>query len=279
MKTIDTLVKDIYGLFESGAVDKNAFDKMLQAPANVEERQSKEHLLRMSNIGTTCDRELWFKVNAKDQGIPFRAPQLIKFMFGDILESFLLQLAVMAGHSVEGTQDQVEINGVKGHRDAIIDGCLVDVKSASTYSFKKFEEGLTTDNDPFGYIEQINLYYEASKDDPKLTVKDKAYWLVIDKTLGNICLSEAPIIYRNWNRYVDQKRALVAAPNPPPRVIPAEPDGKSGNLRLGTKCSYCAFPYKCYEGEGLRTFIYADGPRYLTHVSKLPAVPEITNGS
>ena len=87
MAHISTLVQDIYNLFESGAVDKNAFEKMLQAPINHEQRDSKEHLLRMSNIGTTCDRELWYKVNAKDQGTPFRAPHLIKFMFGDILES------------------------------------------------------------------------------------------------------------------------------------------------------------------------------------------------
>lgn len=206
MKQITTLVQDIYSLFESGAVDKNAFDKMLQAPVNIEERDSKEHLLRMSNIGTTCERELWYKVNAKDQGTPFRAPHLIKFMFGDILESFLLQLAVMAGHSVEGTQDQVEINGVKGHRDAIIDGYLVDVKSASTYSFRKFEEGLTPDNDPFGYIDQINGYLEASKDDPKLIYKDKAFFLVVDKTLGNLCLSEAPIIKRDWHKFVEHKK-------------------------------------------------------------------------
>lgn len=277
MKSITTLVPDIYRLFESGAVDKNAFEKMLQAPPNAGERDSDEHLLRMSNIGTTCERELWFKVNAKDQGIPFRAPQLIKFMFGDILESFLLQLAVMAGHSVEGTQDQVELNGVKGHRDAIIDGYLVDVKSASTYSFRKFEEGLSYDNDPFGYIDQINGYLEASKNDPKLIHKDKIFWLVIDKTLGNICLSEAPIINRDWNKFVEQKKQVVAAKNPPPRVIPPEPDGKSGNMKLGTKCSYCAFPYKCYEGEGLRTFIYSDGPRFLTRVVNEPKVPEVKN--
>lgn len=275
MKHITTLVQDIYNLFESGAVDKNAFDKMLQAPINHEERGSEQHLLRMSNIGTTCERELWYKVNAKDQGTPFRAPHLIKFMFGDILESFLLQLAVMAGHSVEGTQDQVEINGVKGHRDAIIDGYLVDVKSASTYSFRKFEEGLNPDNDPFGYIEQINLYLESSKDDPRLIHKDKAYWLVIDKTLGNICLSEAPIIQRDWHKFVEHKRNVVSTKNPPIRVIPPEPDGKSGNMKLGTKCSYCAFIHKCYEGEGLRTFLYSDGPRFLTRVVNEPKVPEV----
>ena len=278
MQNIHTLVKDIYDLFESGAIDKNAFEKMLQAPENLLERDSKEHLLRMSNIGTTCDRELWFKVNAKDQGTPFKAPHLIKFMFGDILESFLLQLAVMAGHTVEGMQEQVELNGVKGHLDVIIDGCLVDVKSASTFSFKKFQEGLTLDNDPFGYITQNNLYLEALQNDPRLKVKDKAYWLVIDKTLGNICLSEAPVIKKDWTKFIEVKRNTVNAKNPPPRVIPAEPDGKSGNMKLGTKCSYCAFIGKCYEGENLRTFIYSDGPRYLTRVVNEPKVFEVKNG-
>lgn len=273
MKSIETLVDDIYSLFKEGKVDKNAFDKMLYAPDNIEERDSEKHLLRMSNIGTTCERELYYKVNNKNEGEAFEPPHLIKFMFGDILESFLLQLAVMAGHTVEGAQDQLELNGVKGHRDAIIDGCLVDVKSASSYSFKKFKEGLDFDNDPFGYIPQINAYLKASEKDPRLLVKDRAYFLVIDKQLGHICLSEAPIIKRDWEAFIQRKKDLVAAKEPPSRTIQPEPDGKSGNMKLGTKCSYCAFKFKCYDN--LRTFLYSDGPRYLTKVVNEPKVQEL----
>ena len=63
-------------------------------------------------------------------------------MFGDILEELLLFLAKEAGHTVTGQQDTLSISGVNGHRDAIIDGRLVDVKSASSYSFRKFKNNV-----------------------------------------------------------------------------------------------------------------------------------------
>lgn len=273
MKSIHTLVPDIYELFTSGKVDKNSFGKFLSTPENNEERQSKDNSLRMSSMGNPCDRQLYYKTHYADESEKMEAPVLIKFMFGDILESFLLQLAVMAGHTVEGEQEQLELYGVKGHRDAIIDGCLVDVKSASTYSFNKFKEGLSVDNDPFGYITQINSYLEASQNDPRLKVKDKSYFLAIDKTLGNMCLSEAPIIKRDWQKFISDKQGMLASPTPPPRAFKAEPEGKSGNEKLGVNCSYCSFKAKCWPG--LRTFIYYSGPVFLSKVVKQPAVPEV----
>ena len=44
---------------------------------------------------------------------------------------------------LKGEQGEVEIEGIKGHRDAIIDGAIGDVKSASAFSYKKFEEAQT----------------------------------------------------------------------------------------------------------------------------------------
>ena len=272
-KSIHTLVKDIYHLFTSGEVNKDNFEKLLVNPDNAVERGSKDNLLRMSSLGTPCERQLYYRAHSPEDGESLEAPQLIKFMFGDMLESFLLQLAVMAGHSVEGSQDQLDLFGVKGHRDAIIDGCLVDVKSASSFSFKKFKEGLTPENDAFGYIGQINAYLSASQDDERLKVKDKAYFLAIDKQLGHLCLSEAPRMAVDWEKVVKDKQAMLASDKPPERFFKAEPEGKSGNEKLGVNCSYCAFKKKCWPN--LRTFIYYSGPTFLTKVVREPNVQEV----
>lgn len=59
----------------------------------------------------------------------------------------------------------------------------------------------------------------------------------------------------------------------PERAFQPEPDGKSGNMKLGLQCSYCNMKHACYPN--LRTFIYSNGPRYLTTVVKTPDVPEV----
>ena len=40
---------------------------------------------------------------------------------------------------------------------------LVDVKSASSFSFKSLRDGLTRDTDSFGYLTQLGLYNHALK--------------------------------------------------------------------------------------------------------------------
>ena len=56
-------------------------------------------------------------------------------------------------------------------------------------------------------------------------------------------------------------------------------DGASGNRKLDVGCSYCAYKVNCWKdansGTGLRKFIYANGPRYLTKVVKEPDVNEV----
>ena len=46
--------------------------------------------------------------------------------------------------------------------DCKIDGIVTDVKSASSFGFKKFKDGqLGLVDDPFGYIDQIKAYAHA----------------------------------------------------------------------------------------------------------------------
>lgn len=277
MPSIDTLVDDIQKLVVDGKeISEDAANEFGRRMGNlIRARLSTESpkpTLRLSNLGTPCDRKLYYSVNSPEKGEPLDASAKLKFLFGDILEELLLFLAEEAGHVVEGRQDELSVNGVVGHRDAVIDGRLVDVKSASTYSFKKFKDNGLTSDDPFGYLTQLGSYLSASADDPLVKDKDVASFLVIDKTLGHICLDSYSFERTDLDALVDQKREMLDRPVPPPRGYSDVPEGKSGNRKLDTSCSYCQFKETCWPG--LRTYVYAKGPMFLTKVVREPKVQE-----
>lgn len=281
MADISTLVEDIYGLFlkEGGhrpapeALEKLGKD-IAETIANRMAPPERKPTLRLSNLGKPCERQLWYDVNTPELGEPLTAPAKIKFLFGDILELLLLFWAREAGHKVEGEQDELIVHGVTGHRDCIIDGRIVDCKSASTYSFKKFASGGLRVSDPFGYLPQLSSYYTASLGDERLLDRDRGSFLVIDKTLGNICLDTYKLS-KVEEKYVQRKKDVVASNKPPARGYEDEPEGKSGNYKLGVNCSYCEFKSACHPG--LRKFAYSYGPVYLTRVVKEPKVAEIVD--
>jgi hypothetical protein len=278
-KNIKTLVGDIYGLFSNKKTEAfseaSIRDFSERLGRKISTRVSDERsppALRLSNIGTPCRRQLYYRINSPESSEPLPPEARIKFLFGDILEELLLWLATEAGHTVKGEQDEVTFHGVKGHRDAIIDGHLVDAKSASSYSFNKFASHLTPDGDAFGYIPQLQTYLRSSEEDPDLRDKDAASFLVIDKTLGKITLDTHEKDSVDYERKVDELREILARDKPPPRDFSPEPFGKSGNEKLPVVCSYCAFKKLCHPH--VRTFVYSTGPVYLTKVTREPDVYE-----
>ena len=132
MAELSTLVEDIYKVVEDrGGWDKavnDFFKEQVGATTwrRLAEPEEERGTLRMSSIGQPCERKLWYSVNAYKEGEPLRPETRIKFLYGDILEDLLLSLAVAAGHTVQGHQDELTIAGIKGHRDAVIDGVTVE---------------------------------------------------------------------------------------------------------------------------------------------------------
>lgn len=281
-KTIDTLIEDVEATLKDGVdlsdrtelVDKytSLFKDLLTT--RLAPREPREGTLRMSNIGQPCERKLYYEVNSPREAEELRPEVYMKFLFGDVLEILMLFLAEASGHEVEGTQDTQEISGIKGHRDAIIDGTLVDVKSASTYSFKKFADGGLEQNDPFGYVIQLQSYLHAGQTDDKVKDKSRAAFFVVDKTLGHLCLDFHKYQELPMEAIYDRKKELVSSSEVPIRGFSPVPEGKSGNEKIPMNCSYCGFKKKCYEN--LRTFLYSTGPVHLSKVVKEPNVPEIT---
>lgn len=274
IKTLDTLVKDIYEALEKGNVkiDTAKLAEVLDRRLNQE--ISERPRLRMSNLGAPCERQLWYKINIPDKAEPLKGNVLLKFIVGDVLEELVLSIAEACGHRVEHRQRDVEVNGVQGHIDGIVDGVLVDVKSASSFSFDKFRRGLSDSTDSFGYLSQLGLYGHSTREQVDQGARGTAAFIAVDKQHGHIHVDKHKLEERDWESITEAKKEMVASSEPPPRAFHPVAEGKSGNLKLDVNCSYCPFKYECYKG--LRAFLYSKGPVYLTHVEREPDVPEIT---
>lgn len=278
-KHLETLVDDIYSTLEKGSSlnedqlkeESGTLLEILKYRLSPEARAEKPSL-RFSNLGTKCDRKLWYTINKPEAAEKLDGKTRLKFLYGDLLEWLILLLAKVAGHKVEGQQTELEINGIKGHRDAIIDDTLVDVKSASRFSFNKFARNSVPDDDPFGYMDQLSLYHHASLSEG--INKDEAAFIAIDKESGELAVDSYQMNnQKDWAKEVAIKKAIVSQEEEPKRGYVPKPYGKSGNEALGVECSYCPFKRECYPG--LRTFLYANKPVFLTRVEREPDVPEL----
>lgn len=278
MKNLSTLVQDIYGLLEAGKahIDGTKLGTMLESRL----REVKGGpALRMSSAGEKCVRKLWYKENMPERAAPIPGFTILKFTHGDIAEEMLLSTIEKTDHSVEGRQEEVELYGVKGHIDAIIDGTVCDIKSANSRGMEKFKRHQLERDDPFGYLDQLGLYHEALREDKKVVDKDTIAFVAYDKELGHVVLDRYPVKRRPWRQILDGIRVELAKTEPPNRYYSDEPDGKSGNRQLCMQCRYCDFKEECWRdsnlGTGLRKFIYSNGPRWLTKVMRMPDVKEI----
>ena len=284
MKTIHTLVQDIYKLMMSKRVpqDVDAEQVIEEFGENVKKLLRKEFVnrdytrsgLRLSSSGKGL-RYLWNTINRvpKERILPHT---LVKFMYGHLIEEMLLCFVKLSGHKVEGEQKVCEVAGVKGHMDCRIDGTLVDVKSTSTYGFKKFRDGSLAMDDPFGYVAQLKAYAYSEGD-------TKIAWLAMDKQNGHLEVlqydledTQAPVHkYMDYNieERMETIKKVVEQEEAPEHCYELIPDGSSGNMKLSMGCSYCQFKQSCWPN--LRAFKYSTGPRFLGVVKNEPKVPEI----
>ena len=282
-KQIGTLVDDIYELLEkgspSGAPTQQYLDEFAeavkQAAASYMTPREDKRTLRLSAIGKP-DRKLYYDIRGTHETEKFKGHELFKFFYGHLIEAALIYLAKEAGHKVEDEQKEVVLGGVVGHMDCKIDGVVTDVKSASTYSFRKFKDGTLEEDDAFGYMEQLAGYVTADG-------TNEGAFLAADKTLGHIALLRVPedkITGLKLEDRIEHLKEVIKSDDIPARCYDPIPEGKSGNLTLPVGCSYCSHKFNCYDdangGVGLRTFLYSTGPKYLTHVEKEPNVMEVT---
>ena len=196
-------------------------------------------------------------------------------MYGDLVEELLLLLIKLAGHTITDEQKTITIEGVVGHQDCRIDNVITDIKSASSFGFRKFKDNsITNGNDPFGYIAQLSAYTEGQGE-------DAGAFLVLNKENADLHLLHIDSMDMiNATDRIKELKGLVDAKSPPARCYSDEPDGVSGNRVLPISCVWCSYKHSCWsdsnDGKGLRTFKYSKGSRYFTKVYKTPNVQEIT---
>ena len=284
-KTTETLIEDIYALVSTKDVDESvdveaeiekfgeAVKDLMRTEFGRNKREDKR-TLRLSNIGRT-DKYLWNHVHGTEKE-EIQPHVFVKFMYGHVVEELLLFLTRMAGHEVTGEQKQCDVEGIKGHMDCIIDGVVTDVKSVSSYGFKKFKDSTLAYDDPFGYVAQIKGYAHAEG-------ATKFGWLAMDKQNGHLTYlmydseDEFAPVYEKVSYDIEERiqyvKEMVQQEEPPEVCYEAVPDGKSGNMKLAVGCSYCQYKKQCWPD--VRGFAYSTGPRYLVEVVNEPKVPEI----
>lgn len=276
-KTVDTLVEDVEKLFTNiskGKELKMPKAKVAKLMAGLEEvlhqwatPRGQSSGLRMSNVGRP-NRQLWYDVNTDATAEEMGPDVMFRFLYGHVVEEFLLFFVDLAGHKVEMQQAEVDVCGLKGHIDSVIDGVVIDIKTASDYSFKKFKEGKLSENDPFGYLAQLAGYEHGLK-------REGGGFFVANKSTGELCLFrpddlELPNIETRINNVREELKQDV----PPTRCHPTIDKGKGGNEGLHSSCKWCSHKVAC--NPTARVFRYATNDEFLTKVVVTPRVDEVT---
>ena len=285
MKKLDTLVEDIYDKLsvlsdgESLNIDDKTIDAFGESMKEVLSQWSNPRprdsgTLRMSNIGKPM-RQLWYDMRSESKTTERIKPSVfIKFLYGHLLEEVLLMLIKIAGHEVTDEQKEVSVSGIKGHMDCVIDGEVVDIKTASSFAFKKFYNKTLAEDDMFGYLPQL-AGYEAA------TGTNKGGFLAMNKESGEITLYRPDSFDKpDIKKKIKTVKKLIKIDTPPALCYNTVIDGAAGNMSIARGCTWCRHKFECHadsnEGKGLRVFKYSNRYSYLTRVVKEPKVLEVT---
>jgi len=281
-KTIDTIVEDIYSLMKTKNTDKSVdveaeIDAFGEAMKDLMRKEfvpgvknwGNRSGLRLSSIGKP-ELIQWFAQH-KFSGERMQPHTLIKFMYGHLIEEMLLLLIKLSGHTVTDEQKECEVEGIKGHMDLKLDGVTTDIKSTTKFGLAKFKDGTLATNDSFGYVDQLKAYAESEGE-------RKIAWLAMDKGSGKLALLQYDLddtghpMYEFYKddikKRVNHVKKVVDSEDRPSRCASPVEDGKSGNLKLPTICSYCRYKTHCWPE--VRGFYTGSGPKFLTTVVNVP---------
>jgi hypothetical protein len=244
MKSIDTVVQDVYDVMKSKDYTGDLNSIAMQAGREVEEAlkdaftpREDNRDLRMSALGR-CERSQWYNYHGY---IPeeINGEVYLTFLQGHILEAVLVALLKLSGHTVEDQQKKHTLEGVNGSQDCTIDGELVDIKTASAWSWdNKFQETGLTD-DTFGYIKQLSAYGKADN-------RKKGYFLAFNKNKSTLKLCEQPL-EQDIDTFVVDLKAKMESDTPPMRLANATTWNKAKTEeKLCMTCAFCGFKEDCF---------------------------------
>lgn len=222
----------------------------------LEERVNRK-TLRLSSIGK-CMRQQWFTAKGYPAE-PVSPRASIIFWQGDLIEACTNALAKMAKVDIRREQEEVELEGIKGHIDGVLyendePKAVVEIKSMADYSFKRFEkEGI---DNTFGYTSQ-GIAYATALD------LNSVVWVATNKNTGAMAeylFTVTDEMKRDIVKRVQELKKLVNSWVMPFREYYPEKDGK-----LPVQCQYCGHKHNCYKE--LDTVIKNGKPQFFAKVA------------
>jgi hypothetical protein len=272
----------LHQYMENAASGKSTMSEetMLQVATDVSEALSRqfgrgnkrgEFGLRMSNVGRpTC--QLWFEKNEPEKALPLPTTFVMNMMLGDIVEAVFKGLLKEAGVKYEDNEKVTlkldDGTSIDGTYDIVIDGAVDDVKSASNWSYNNKFESFDTlkQGDAFGYVAQLAGYAKASG-------KKAGGWWAVNKSNGQFKYVPATGIDIDEEMNHIQQTADSLEENRFERCFDAVPEtfrGKvTGNMVLGTECSFCRYRFSCWPNLQERSAVMskAKQPKTVAYVS------------
>lgn len=236
-----------------------------------------------SDIGKECLRQTWFKAwHGHKFPSNIDGPTNWRFMHGDLLEEAVLYMLEQVGADVQLRQHPVEyvLDGVRfsGRIDAVIEGVTVDVKTMSEYAFSKADPVAypKPGDDPWGYGYQL-AFYDSQLISLTGSVQYPPHFLAIDKVHGDMKLLQLDDTYLDTlNIRLESVAHAVGSGIAVPAGVAPVPD-KVGKV-LHKNCQLCPFITNCWQGQGVKGLVYADGIKWYEEISpsskhRVPEVP------
>ena len=242
-KNINTVIPDVYALMKNQTKHTPEIDTIVQRVGNEVKDALLEALtvrqkkggLRMSGIGK-CERAQWYSVHGYEAE-EISGEVYLTFLTGHVMEAVLLGIVEASGHEVTGQQKRHDVEGVKGSQDCYIDGELVDVKTASAWSYdNKFKEDGIKD-DAFGYIKQLSGY-------GKTEGREEGYFLAFNKNKSTLKLCKQEL-EQDIDKHIIQLQEKMALDTPPMRLENAS-TLKKGEETLCMNCAFCGHKETCF---------------------------------
>ena len=243
-KSINTVVPDVYEVMKSKDYSGDLNTIAMQAGREVEEAiknafepYENKNELRMSSIGR-CERAQWYAVKGYTPE-ELEGSVYLTFLQGHILEAVLVALIKLAGHDVQDQQKKHTVEGINGSQDCTIDGELVDIKTASAWSFdNKFAEDGIKD-DAFGYIKQLSGYGKTED-------RKDGYFLAFNKNKSTLKLCRQKL-EEDIDTYIVDLKDKMESDTPPMRLANATTFSKAeAKEKLCMTCAFCGFKEDCY---------------------------------
>jgi len=242
-KSIQTLIPDIYDTLQSKSYSGDLKSIAKQAGHEVEEAinnaftpYEQKTNLRMSGIGR-CERVQWYGVKGYTQE-EIGGSVYLTFLQGHVLEAVIVALIKLAGHEVEGQQEKHTVEGVNGSQDCNIDGELVDIKTASAWSWDNKFTPTGIADDGFGYVKQLSAYGKNAN-------RKHGYFLALNKNKSTLKLCKQEL-EQDIDTFIVDLKDKMKSDTPPMRIAKATTLTKQGEEKLCMTCSFCGFKEHCY---------------------------------